>query len=111
MFNIIGGKMNQWKFSYKDLETLSEVFKILGEISRLKILRCLMDGEKCVTEIINATGLMQANVSKQIKLMERAGIVACRPQGLQRYYHIIEPSIIEICQMVCRNRGNKSNGI
>lgn len=103
--------MTQLKFSNKEIETLSQVFKILGKISRLKILRCLMDGEKCVTEIINATGLMQANVSKQIKLMEHAGIVACRPQGLQRFYRIIEPSIIEICQIICRNLGNKSNGV
>ncbi|MCX7879246.1 MAG: metalloregulator ArsR/SmtB family transcription factor [Ignavibacteria bacterium] len=91
-------------FSDEQLKQLSEIFKILSEISRLKILRCLMDGEKCVTEIINATGLMQANVSKQIKLMQNAGILECRPSGLQRFYRIVNPSIIEICNLICKNR-------
>lgn len=94
------------KFSDSELEILAGVFKILGEISRLKILRALMDGEKCVTEIINATGLMQANVSKQIKLMENAGILVCRPQGLLRYYRISDQTILEVCHTICKTRAN-----
>jgi DNA-binding transcriptional ArsR family regulator len=89
-------------FSDEELQRLSEVFKVLSEVSRLKILRCLLEGEKCVTEIINATGLMQANVSKQIKIMQKAGILECRPAGLQRYYKIVDPSIVDICEIVCR---------
>ncbi|MGB9912351.1 MAG: ArsR/SmtB family transcription factor [Candidatus Kapaibacteriota bacterium] len=86
------------------MKRLSQIFKILSEMSRLKILRCLMDGEKCVTDIINATGLMQANVSKQIKIMQEAGILQCRPAGLQRFYRIVDPSIIDICETVCKHR-------
>ncbi|MGB9852795.1 MAG: ArsR/SmtB family transcription factor [Candidatus Kapaibacteriota bacterium] len=91
-------------FSDEELKRLSQIFKILSEMSRLKILRCLMDGEKCVTDIINATGLMQANVSKQIKIMQEAGILQCRPAGLQRFYRIVDPSIIDICETVCKHR-------
>lgn len=91
-------------FSDSELSTLAKVFSILSQTSRLKILRSLIDGEKCVSEIINATGLMQANVSKQIKVMESAGILACRPSGLQRFYRIADPSILEICEIICRNR-------
>lgn len=91
-------------FTDEELRMLSSVFKILSEVSRLKILRCLTDGEKCVTEIINATGLMQANVSKQIKLMQEAGIVECRPSGLQRFYRIVNPTILEICSIVCKTK-------
>ncbi len=91
-------------FTDEDLQRLSNLFKVLSEISRLKILRTLLDGEKCVTDIINATGLMQANVSKQIKIMQEAGILACRPVGLLRYYRIVDPSIVEICETVCRHR-------
>jgi DNA-binding transcriptional ArsR family regulator len=91
-------------FTDDDLQKLSNVFKILSEFSRLKILRTLLEGEKCVTEIINATGLMQANVSKQIKIMHDAGIVACRPAGLQRFYRIVDPAIIDICETICKAR-------
>ncbi len=91
-------------FTDEDIKVLSSVFKILSEVSRLKILRCLAEGEKCVTDIINATGLMQANVSKQLKIMQKAGIVECRPAGLQRFYRIINPFIIEICNTICKHK-------
>lgn len=91
-------------FTDEELKRLSAVFKVLSEVSRLKILRCLLEGEKCVTEIINATGLMQANVSKQIKIMQEAGILECRPAGLQRFYRIVDPSIVKICEIVCKHR-------
>lgn len=91
-------------FSDSELSILAKVFSILSQTSRLKILRSLIEGEKCVSEIINATGLMQANVSKQIKIMESAGILACRPSGLRRFYSIADPSILEICEIICRNR-------
>ncbi|MFN3306800.1 MAG: ArsR/SmtB family transcription factor [Candidatus Kapaibacteriota bacterium] len=91
-------------FNDEDLKVLSSVFKILSEVSRLKILRCLAEGERCVTDIINATGLMQANVSKQLKIMQKAGFVECRPAGLQRFYRIVNPFIIEICKTTCKHK-------
>lgn len=83
---------------------LSTKFKILSEPSRLKILRSLFDGEKCVTEIINHTGLMQANVSKQLKLLENEGIVSCRPNGLLRFYKITDKTVINICSQMCNSK-------
>lgn len=86
----------------EQIAKLSAKFKILSEPSRLKILRALFDGEKCVTEIINNTGLMQANVSKQLKLLENEGIVTCRPNGLLRYYKIIDNTVMNICSQMCK---------
>lgn len=88
-------------FTNKELEQLAMRFKILSEPSRLKILRSMFNGEKCVNEITKSTKLMQANVSKQLKLMEENGIVKCRPSGLQRFYHITDKKIIWICQQLC----------
>jgi ArsR family transcriptional regulator, zinc-responsive transcriptional repressor len=89
------------KFTNKELEQLAMRFKILSEPSRLKILRSMFAGEKCVYEITNSTKLMQANVSKQLKILVDNGIVKCRPSGLQRYYHIIDRKIIWICKQLC----------
>lgn len=100
-----------YNFSDVDIEILAKVFKVLGEISRLKILRVLKDGEKNVTEIVNATGLMQANVSKQIKLMEKIRILECQPKGLHRYYRIVDPSIFEICDIICRTHSPQNNAL
>lgn len=89
------------EFSDSEIEHLSQRFKILSEPSRLKILRSLFNGEKCVTEIIKATDLLQANVSKQLKILQDAGIVESRPEGLQRFYHLTDFTVLQICNVIC----------
>jgi DNA-binding transcriptional ArsR family regulator len=91
-----------FKFTDADIKKMSDRFKILSEPSRLKILRALSSGEKNVTEIIEKTGLLQANVSKQLKIMERNNVVSCRPAGLQRFYKIADNSVLDICAQVCK---------
>lgn len=91
-------------FSDLDIGVLAKRFKTLSEGSRLKIIRALYDGEKCVTDIINITGLLQANVSKQLKILENDGVVTCRPAGLQRFYKISDPIVFQICQEVCQSK-------
>ena len=93
--------MGHHTFTDEELLMLSDKFKILSEFSRLKILRSLFQGEKCVTEIIEETGLLQANVSKQLKIMQKYGIVDCGAQGLQRFYSVADFTIVGICQAIC----------
>ena len=85
-----------------EIEIVANRFRILGEVSRMKILRSLFEGEKCVGEIIEETGLMQANVSKQLKLLTSDGILGCRAEGLKRIYRLIDPTVNEICNILCR---------
>ncbi|MCK5741263.1 MAG: winged helix-turn-helix transcriptional regulator [Chlorobi bacterium] len=88
-------------FSESEIGDLANKFKILSEPSRLKILRLLFEGEKCVTDIIEATGLMQANVSKQLKVLQMNNILGCRPQGLKRYYRVTDATVKQICNLLC----------
>jgi len=84
-----------------NLMNLASKFKVLSEPSRLKIVRTLIPGEKCVTDIINDTELMQANVSKQLKILLQAGILTCKPIGLKRYYALTDSTVLQICQILC----------
>lgn len=84
-----------------NLLNLATKFKVLSEPSRLRIVRTLIPGEKCVTDIINDTELMQANVSKQLKILQQAGILTCKPIGLKRYYSLTDTTVLQICQMLC----------
>lgn len=97
----MGHKTN---FSNEQLKKLAIRFKILSEVSRLKILRSLFDGELCVSAITDKTELMQANVSKQLKILEKNGIVHCRAAGLQRYYCVIDNTIVQICELICQSK-------
>ncbi len=57
-----------------------------------QVLCALKNGAKNVTEIIEETGLGQANVSKHLKILTQAGIVQRQPQGVSVYYQIIARS-------------------
>jgi DNA-binding transcriptional ArsR family regulator len=83
------------------LAQLADYFKVLSEANRLEILCCLKSGSKNVTEIITETGLGQANVSKHLKIVAQAGIVARHPVGVSIYYEIADPLIFELCELVC----------
>ena len=82
------------------LAQVADYFKVLSELSRLQVLCSLRSGAKNVTEIMEATGLGQANVSKHLKILAQAGIVSRSPQGVSVYYEIAEPFIFELCELV-----------
>ncbi|MDX2243199.1 MAG: metalloregulator ArsR/SmtB family transcription factor [Leptolyngbyaceae cyanobacterium bins.302] len=83
------------------LSPVADYFKVLSEVSRLQVLCCLKTGVKNVTEIIEATGLGQANVSKHLKVLMQAGMVTRHPEGINVYYQISDPMIFELCELVC----------
>lgn len=99
--------MREHVFTDDEIEQLASRFKILSESSRLKILRSLFDGERCVTDIIENTGLLQANVSKQLKMLLDNGIVKCRKKGLQRLYCVNDQTVVMICNVICQNYNKK----
>lgn len=82
------------------LAQVADYFKVLSELSRLEVLCSLKSGSKNVTEIMEETGLGQANVSKHLKILAQAGIVSRTPQGVSVYYEIAEPFIFDLCELV-----------
>ena len=93
------------------LQQVAERFRLLGEPVRLEMLNHLtVKGEMNVQELIEATGQQQANVSKHLRIMSTAGIVARRKEGLFAYYSISDPSISGLCLLVCGQLQNQSSG-
>ncbi|MFZ2281815.1 MAG: metalloregulator ArsR/SmtB family transcription factor [Prosthecobacter sp.] len=78
-------------------------FRTLSEPSRLKILRTLEKGEKSISEIVEASGLSQANVSRHAQTLVDAGIVGRRREGLTVICFIADPGITKLCDNVCNN--------
>jgi DNA-binding transcriptional ArsR family regulator len=84
-------------FNPGELEALASRFKILAEPTRLQILAALCNQERSVQEICDRTGLHQGNVSKHLRLMKDAGVVACRREGIWRYYRVIDTELLALC--------------
>ncbi|MBF2063065.1 MAG: winged helix-turn-helix transcriptional regulator [Calothrix sp. C42_A2020_038] len=89
------------KLTPEALSLMADFFKVLSEVSRLQIVCSLKAGAKNVTEIIEETELGQANVSKHLKLLTQAGIVAREQRGVCVYYRIANPFLFELCDLVC----------
>jgi DNA-binding transcriptional ArsR family regulator len=83
------------------VQQVADYFSILSEPMRLRILNLLRDGEQCVQELVEATSTSQANVSKHLKVMLQAGIVARRTQGTLAYYSVSDDLGFQLCNLVC----------
>jgi DNA-binding transcriptional ArsR family regulator len=76
-------------------------FKLLGEPARLALLNALMAREMNVNELVQATGLGQANVSKQLGQLADAGYIQRRKDGLFTVYSIADDSVFQLCDLMC----------
>ena len=83
------------------LNRIAEVLKAMADATRLKILHSLHAGERCVSDILEVVGGSQANVSKHLSVLKRAGLVDCRREGLNVFYRIIDEGVFTICRNVC----------
>ena len=89
------------QLSPESLTLVANFFKVLSEPNRLQIVCSLKSGSLNVTEIIEATGLGQANVSKHLKMLAQAGVVSRQPRGVSAYYEISDQSFFQLCEIVC----------
>jgi len=89
--------MMELALSPQELERLANRFKVLAEPARLQILAAICNQERSVQEICDRTGLHQGNVSKHLRLMKDAGVVACRREGVWRYYRVVDTDLLSLC--------------
>jgi DNA-binding transcriptional ArsR family regulator len=101
---------NSLDLSDEALELVAARFRLLGDASRLRLLRALMDGEHSVQELVEASGLSQTNVSRHLGLMRREGVVARRAEGNRAVYSIADPTLRRLCRTVCGGLSNRIAG-
>ena len=68
-------------------------FEALGDANRREILRMLSTGDKAVQEIASALPISRPAVSRHLKLLKDAGMVAEEPRGTRRIYHLREQGL------------------
>ena len=70
--------------------------EVLAEPSRREILDALRGGEQPVHALVERLALSQPAVSKQLRLLRDAGLVAVRPDGQRRLYRLCVEPLIEL---------------
>jgi DNA-binding transcriptional ArsR family regulator len=85
----------------EQLRHIAERFKALAEPSRLDILHALKGGERTVTDLLEATGLGQANASKHLQVLYASGFVRRRKDGASTYYNLADTDVMRLCELMC----------
>ena len=83
------------------LAMIAQRFRALSEPVRLRLLNTLMAGERNVTQLVEAAGTGQANVSKHLSILKQAGMISTRREGLSTICAIADPSIYQLCEIMC----------
>jgi DNA-binding transcriptional ArsR family regulator len=76
-------------------------FRALADPARLAILHALEDGERSVTDLVDATDLAQGNLSKHLQQLFAAGFVTRRREGLFVYYALADDDVLALCELMC----------
>ena len=93
--------MSHFALTPELLALVAERFKALAEPTRLSLLNSLRHREMTVSELIEATGLAQANISKHLQLLHSLGFVDRRKEGLYVYYRLADQDVFQLCDIMC----------
>lgn len=82
-----------------DIYELSEFFKNLSDFSRVKIITCLIEKEKCVQDIAKEVDMSQTAVSYQLRILRHAKLVKSRRDGKMVFYEIVDEHVLRILEI------------
>jgi len=80
-------------------EDLGQIFKALGDSSRLKILWALENNEMCVCDLAALLGISESAVSHQLRLLRTLRLVKNRREGTILYYRLADEHISQLVKI------------
>lgn len=86
-------------------ESISALFRTLGQPARIQILLLLAREEACVCHLEAYLGLRQAAISQHLMLLRDAGLVSASREGRNIYYHLERPDLLEFFHLAARLSG------
>ena len=82
-------------------EMAAEIFRVMSAPMRLKIISCLCNGEKNVSQLLDEIATTQPNMSQHLNTLYQAGVIGRRREGVQIFYRIINDRVVTLCRAVC----------
>jgi len=74
----------------------AEFFKTLGHPARIRVLELLSQREHAVSEMLPEVGIEPANLSQQLAVLRRMGLVTTRKEGSAVHYSLTSPQVAEL---------------
>ena len=91
----------------RTLEFKTRIFKVISDTNRLKILEMLRDGELCQCEIVPVIDQSQPTVSRHLRLLEEAGLIRSRRDGVRMFYEVTDPHIYNVIDAIDAEAGDE----
>ena len=80
----------------RDVAGLTEIFRVLGDPTRVRILEALAEAERCVGDIARCIGLSESAVSHQLRLLRGARVVRSRREGRMIFYALDDRHVLSL---------------
>ncbi|GAA4548116.1 ArsR/SmtB family transcription factor [Amycolatopsis samaneae] len=80
----------------------ADFFKTLGHPARIRVLELLSEREHAVAEMLPEVGIEPANLSQQLAVLRRTGLVTTRKEGSSVYYSLTSPYVAELLAVARR---------
>ena len=74
----------------------AEFFKTLSHPLRIRVLELLSEREHSVGELLREIGVESSNLSQQLAVLRRAGLVATRKEGSTVHYALVSPQLADL---------------
>ena len=74
-------------------DRLAELFKVFGDVTRIRILYVLFEEEVCVCDLAKLLGMTQSAISHQLKLLKQARLVKNRREGKTIFYSLADDHV------------------
>ena len=88
-----------------DAERICDVFRMLSEPSRLKIVLTLLSGELCVYHILQAVGGTQSALSHQLRILKDNRVLRARREGQNVYYSLADEHVRQMVAIGLQHSG------
>lgn len=85
---------------------LADVFGLLADPGRLRLLTALQDGEMCVCDLAAATGLGESAVSHALRLLRAHRVVRVRRSGRRAYYRLDDAHVRMLLDLALTHAGH-----
>ena len=82
-----------------ELYDLSELFKVFGDSTRIRILYVLFEAEVCVCDLANALNMTQSAISHQLRILKANKLVKSRREGKSVFYSLSDDHVRTIIAM------------
>ena len=78
----------------RDVDAVAEVFKLLGDPTRVRLVDALSHGERCVCDLASLVGMSESAVSHQLRLLRGARLVRVRRAGRLAFYSLDDHHVV-----------------